>query len=258
MKLYVKAISSYQGNLEDVDIKKELKQTYKRDTRRQDKFMHLALWGALRLKERCEINSDDEIYITSGVGNMEIMQKCNEYVNVQKDILRPFDFINMLGNTTSYHIAKTIGTKGKNIFEVSNSFSFINSLISAYASISISKKEAVLGCVDLATQPQSLIKRVLGLDKEVTVLSGVNYQKLSLTMDEAIASIEFDTKTYTFDELQGIVENSNVKVIYAPKDNYFETMASYYVNRAIEAKEELIYVDSFEDNYKILRVEILD
>ena len=257
MKLYVKAYSSYKGDLEDLDLKKELKQTYKRDTRRQDKFIHLALYGALRLKDECLINLDDELYITSGVGNMEVMQKSNAYAHEQKDILRPFDFINMLGNTTSFYVASALGLKGKNIFQISNNFTFINSLISIYASLSVSKKEAILGSVDLATNPQSLIKRVLGANKDVEILSGVNYQKLSLNVDKAIASIEFDTNTYSLEEVQDIVKKSKADVMFSPKDNFFETVPSYYINGAIDSKNNLLYIDSFEEKYKIIKVLIL-
>ena len=257
MKLYVKGCSSYKGDLEDLDPKKELKQTYKRDTRRQDKFIHLALYGALRLKDECLINSDDELYITSGVGNMEVLQKSYAYVFEQKEILRPFDFINMLGNTTSYYVASALGVKSKNIFQISNNFTFINTLISIYASLYISKKEAVLGSVDLATSPQSLIKRVLGVSTEIEVLSAVNYQKLSLNAENAIASIEFDTKIYSLKEVQDRVKSSSSNVVYTSKDSeYFETMPSYYINRAIEQKKSLLYVDSFEDKYKIILVDI--
>jgi hypothetical protein len=254
MRLYIKAISSYRGNLEDIDVKKELKKTYKLDTRRQDRFIHLALYGAMRLKEMCEVNADDELYITSGVGNMDIIQKSNEYVKIQKEILRPFDFINMLGNTTSYYVAKALEIRGKNLFQISNSFTFINSLISIYASLSISKKEAILGSVDLATKPQSLIKRVLGLSEEIEALSGVNYQKLSLDSDEAIACIEFDTEVYTLEEVKTLSEKSKTEVMFAPKGEYFETMASYYVNAAIQNAQELIYIDSYDDKYKIIKV----
>ena len=254
MRLYIKAISRYKGDLEDVDVKKELKKTYKLDTRRQDRFIHLALWGAKRVQDRCEVNIDDELYITSGVGNMDIVQKSNEYVKIQKEILRPFDFINMLGNTTSYYVAKALEIQGKNLFQISNSFTFIHSLISIYASLSISKKEALLGCVDLVPEPPELIKRVLGLDKDVKVLSGVNYQKLSLNAEGAIAIIEFDTKIYRLQEVEKIAKESRLKVMFSPEDEYFETMPSYYINAAIEAKEELLYIDSFEDKYKIIRV----
>jgi len=255
MRLYVKATSSYKGTLEDIDVKKELKKTYKLDTRRQDRFIHLALWGAMRLKEKCEISSDDELYITSGVGNMDIVQKSNEYVNIQKEILRPFDFINMLGNTTSFYIASALGVKSKNIFQISNSFTFINTLISIYASLSVSKKEAVLGSLDLATQPQSLIKRVLGVSKEVEVLSAVNYQKLSLNADDALAIVEFETQTYSLSEVEILTKESEIKVIFAShNEDYFETRASYYINAAIEAREELMYIDASKGRYKVIRV----
>ena len=150
MKLYVKAFSSYRGDLNEFDVKKELKQGYKLDTRRQDTFIHLALYGALQLKDKADIKMDDELYITSGVGNMDVVQKSNICVNENKDYLKPFDFINMLGNTTSYYVASVLGLKNKNIFQISNNFTFINTLISIYASLNVSKKEAILGSVDLA------------------------------------------------------------------------------------------------------------
>jgi len=256
MKLYIKAFSSYRGNLDEFDVKKELKQRYKRDTRRQDRFIHLALYGALQLQDKIDLKQDDELYITSGVGNIDVIQKSNISVNENKDYLKPFDFINMLGNTTSYHVATALGLKGKNIFQISNNFTFINSLISIYASLNISKKEAIYGCVDLATNPQSLIKRVLGVSKETEVLSAVNYQKLSLNSNKAMASIEFDTKSYSLEEVNTLVSKSESKVIYSDKDIYFETQASYYINRAIEQKEDLFYIDSFEDKYKIVMVDI--
>lgn len=254
MKLYVKATSIFKGNLEEFDVKKELKQRYKRDTRRQDKFIHLALYGALKLKDVCEIDTDNELYITSGVGNMDIAEKTNEQVNINREVLRPFDFINMLGNTTSYHVASALGIKSKNIFQISNSFTFINTLISIYASLSVSKKEAVLGSVDLVPPTENLIKRVLGLSKEIEVLSGVNYQKLSLNADDAIASIEFDTKIYSLEEIDTLTSQTDSRIVYSNRDEYFQTQASYYINRAIEQKEDLLYIDYCEDRYKIIRV----
>ncbi len=91
MKLYVKAFSTYRGDLNTFDVKKELKQRYKRDTRRQDKFIHLALYGALLLKDKVDIGMDNELYITSGVGNIDVVQKANTSVNEEKSYLKPFD-----------------------------------------------------------------------------------------------------------------------------------------------------------------------
>ena len=256
MKLYVKAFSTYRGDLNEFDVKKELKQRYKRDTRRQDRFIHLALYGALQLKDKVDVEMDDELYVTSGVGNIDVVQKSNISVNENKDYLKPFDFINLLGNTTSYHVANALNMKGKNIFQISNNFTFINTLISIYASLSISKKEAVLASVDLVPTPDEVIKRVLGLEKSRDVISAVNYQKLSLSSASAVATIEFDSEIYSKDEIDRVVSKTESRVVFSNEGEYFETQASYYINRAIEQKENLLYVDVVGEKYKTLLVDI--
>lgn len=263
MKLYVKAWSSYRGNLKEFDVKKELKSRYKLDTRRQDTFIHLAVYGAQLLKDRVSIASDDELYITSGVGNVDVLQKTNNYVKEHKEFIKPFDFINMLGNTTSYYVANSLGLKDKNTFQISDNFTFINTLISVFASLHVSKKEAVLGSVDLATQPQEVIQRVLGVDKETSVTSSVNYQKLSLSPRDALAQIEFDTNIYSLEEIKSLLQANSSKVVSSircgdlelPKDKeFFETMPSFYINQAIQKREDLLYIDCFENSYKIIKV----
>lgn len=263
MKLYVKGHSSYAGELKDFDVKKELKTVYKRDTRRQDSFIHLALYGALRLKDKCEIKSDDELYITSGVGNMDVIQKAYKLVKEQKEYFKPFDFINMLGNTTSYYVASALGVKSKNIFQISNNFTYINTLISIFASLNISKKEAIVGSVDLATDPTILIQRVLGVPKTLDVISGVNYQKLSLSEENAVASIEFDTKLYSSLEIKELIKETNIKVKISQRDDeivnnhsdvFFETVASFYLNEAIEKKQDLLYIECYYGKYRVLKL----
>ena len=252
MKLYIKATSSFKADLEEFDVKKALKQEYKADTRRQDKFIHLALYGAYRLKESCSLERNDELYITSGVGNMDIAQKANEEVKIKGEVLRPFDFINMLGNTTSYYVANALGVKGKNIFAISNNFTYINTLISLYASLHSSKRDAVLGSVDLVPKPALMLNRVLGLSPQTKLLSASSYQKLSLNAEGALGSLEFDTQTYSLDEVQEIVKTSDIKVVYTPKTDYFETMASYYINTAVQEREDLLYVDKSQERYKLI------
>lgn len=263
MKLYVKGHSSYAGELKDFDVKKELKTIYKRDTRRQDSFIHLALYGALRLKDKCEIKSDDELYITSGVGNMDVIQKAYKLVKEQKEYFKPFDFINMLGNTTSYYVASALGVKSKNIFQISNNFTYINTLISIFASLNISKKEAIVGSVDLATDPNILIQRVLGVSQEIDVISGVNYQKLSLQEKDAVASIEFDTKVYSKLEIMALIKETSLEVKISQRDKeisknncktFFETIASFYLNEAIDKKQDLLYIEYYHGNYRVLKL----
>ena len=225
MKLYLKAYSSFVDD-GTVDIKKELKQKYALETRRQDKFIHLAVYGAQLLKEKVEIKSDDELYITSGVGDVDIVQKTNTYMYKENQPLKLFDFINLLGNTTSYYVAKSLGLKGKNIFQISDNCTFKNTLISAYASAMSSKKDVIIGSVDLVSEPSEVIKRVLGVKQSSKVLSSVNFQKFSLDLKDAIAEIEFELGCES-----------------TCREKPFETYESYLLNRAVEDKTRVIKIE---------------
>jgi len=256
MKLYIKNFSSYISSEEDIDIKKTLKQKYKYDTRRQDGFIHLAVYGAKLLQEKTQIKPDDEFYLTSGVGNIDVVQRTNTAVYENKEALKLFDFINLLGNTTSYYVASALGLKSKNIFQISDNFTYINSLISLYASINNSKKDAILCSVDLVSNPDEIIKRVMGVDESQKMCSSVNYQKFSLDKKDAIAELEFDAKIYSLEEIKvQLVYNSYQ--IETSKTKMFETLASYRVNSALKDANDLVFVECFEDRYKILRLKSL-
>lgn len=263
MKLYVKAYSSYRSDLEEIALKKELKSHYKLDTRRQDDFIHYGLLGAMRLKEQSEISPQSELYITSGYGNLNILQKTNNYVLEEKESIKLFDFINMLGNTTSYYVASQLGIKAKSIFQISDNFTYFHSLITIYASLMKSKKEVVFGAIDVASQECEVIKRIANIDKSVSVVSSVNYQLLSLDATDAQASIEFDTRFYRLDELQELLKHESCKIVcsmrcdkleYEKPSLYFETYASYLVNEVVEKGEDAIYIECYEEQYKILKI----
>ncbi len=266
MKLYIKNYSSYRSDKEDVEIKKVLKQKYKLDTRRQDEFIHLAVYGAQLLKDRTVINADDELYVTTGIGNIDVVQKTNTYMHELKQPLKLFDFINLLGNTTSYYVAASLGISGKNIFQISDNFTYINSLISIYASMSNSAKHAILCSIDLASTPDEVIKRVLGVDASCEVVSSVNYQKFTLDKNEAIAELEFETKSYSLDEIKVFLSTNNGRCLASVRCQelelghdlkFFETIASYTINEAIKNSEDLSYIESFEDRYKIIKLKSL-
>jgi len=263
MKLYVKGYSSYRSDEEEIDRKKELKQKYKLDTRRQDSFVHLALLGAQRLKETTDINTTDELYITSGIGNIEIIQKIYKSVKIEKELIRPFDFINVLGNTTSYYVASSLNLKNKNIFQISDNFTFINTLISIYASLYNSNKEAILGSVDLLSSPKSISNNLLGVDEDSQIISSSSYQKFSFNKENTIATIEFETKIYTLDEIKEYLTTVDKKIIFSPRCKEFqtknkiffsETIISNIINQHIKEKIDFFYIDSFEDKYKILNL----
>lgn len=266
MRLYIKAYSSYRSDLDDVEIKKVLKQKYKYDTRRQDEFIHLAVYGAKLLQEKTHINEDNELYVTSGVGNIDVVQRTNTTVYENHESVKLFDFINLLGNTTSYYIASALKIKGKNIFQISDNFTFINSLISIYSSIKKSKKYAILCAIDVVSKIDEVTKRVMGINENSEVISAVNYQQFSLDATDALAEIEFDATSYTLDEINTFLESTQEEVKFSfgckalkPEEalHIFETYPSYIVNSSIKVAEDLIYIDCYEEKYKIIKVKNL-
>ena len=257
MKLYVENFSSYRDDLDKIDLKKELKSVYKLDTRRQDRFIHLGVYGAQLLKQKCDIEVDDELYVTSGIGNAEIVQKTNTYMFEENQTLKLFDFINLLGNTTSYYIAKSLGMRGKNIFQISDNFTYLNSLVSIYASLKNSGKNAIICSIDLVNSPSEVIKRVLGVSKDTRVVSAVNYQKLSLKSDNALAQIEFDLKSFSRDQIKDRLEGAILIQRDEMQEPYFETIVSYKLNEAIKNRDQRVIIESFQNRYKILKLKIL-
>ncbi len=253
MKLYIQNYSSYIYN-DDINIKKELKQKYGLDTRRQDSFIHLALYGGMLLKDKTYIARDDELYVTSGVGNIDIVQKTNTYMYEENQPLKLFDFINLLGNTTSYYVAKALGIKGKNIFQISDNFTYINTLVSIYASLMNSGKNAIICSIDLAGKPDEITKRVSGVDEKQDVVSSVNYQKLSLSPKNAMAEIEFDIKSSTCEEIQTFYPKVAMISRENRSESFFETILSYKINEAIKNKQDMIFTESYKDRYKILKL----
>jgi hypothetical protein len=156
------------------------------------------------------------------------------------------------------------GIKGKNIFQISDNFTYINTLLSLYSSINYSKKDAILCSIDLVSSPTEIMKRVLDLKEDSELVSSVNYQKFSLNKDNAIASLDFDIKSYTLDEIKEFLLSNDCEIIVSnrckslefEKDSkFFETMASGAVNKAIKNGEKMIYIDCFNDKYKMLKIE---
>lgn len=266
MKLYVKSVSSYRSDLESIDIKQELKQKYKYDPRRQDAFIHLGVLGAKRLQEAGELQADDELYVTSGLGNIDILQRNHQKVTKEGGPLKPIDFINMLGNTVSYYIASAIGLKGKTIFQISDQFTYFRTLVSVWASLRQSGKHGVLAVCDLVSVPEGVSKRLSGIEPDQTIVSSVSCQRVSLSDENAFAEISFSLHPCNKEQLQARLLNLESKVLVSPRckellypsmDVFFENTAGYAVNEAIRLKENLFFVDCFGENYQWVQLKIL-
>jgi len=69
--------------------------------------------------------------------------------------------------------------------------------------------------------------------------------------------IEFDTNSYNKNKIEHILPEAVVLTRKNSKEAFFETILSYKINEAVEVKEDKIFIESFEDRYKILKLKIL-
>jgi len=263
MELYIQAFSDYYANNENIELKKELKKSYKVDIRRKDNFIFAGMLAALRLKEKVSIAKSDELYLTSGYGNIDILAKMNNYVLEEKEPIKLFDFINILGNTTNFYIAKELGIEAKSIFQISDNFTYFNSLISIYASISTRNNDAVFGAIDIVPADQEVLKRVAGITNETPICTNVSFQKLSKNPKNALCKLEFDTQFYSLESIKEIIKKEDLTLRVSYRCNelngqkgtcYFETEASSIVNNAILSKEPTLFIEAYENRYKILKI----
>jgi hypothetical protein len=260
MKLYIKAISSYRSDKDESNLKQVLKQQYKVDVRRKDDFIYAGLYGALRLQEKVSIERDNELYLTSGFGNLNILAKMHKYMIENKEPIKLFDFINMLGNTTSFYVASMLGIKAKTLFQISDNFTFFHTLIMIYASLQKSKNEAILGTIDIVSENEEVLKRIAGIEEKTSLVSAVHYQKISLNPKDALCVLEFDTKFYTLEEVKKIIENTNLHVRFSSRCQalhkegkpYFETDVVEVIYNAIQNNEQTLYVECYGQRYKLL------
>ena len=68
--------------------------------------------------------------------------------------------------------------------------------------------------------------------------------------------MEFDAKTYSLEEIKAQLVYNNHQ-IQTSQTKLFETVASYKVNEAMKNCDDLVYVECFEDRYKILKLKSL-
>jgi len=251
MKLFVQAYS-YQDNLpSQKELKTLLKKEYKIDTRRKDRFIYLALLGALKLQENTAIDTKSELYITSSLGNIDVVDSVYNTMILNKEIMALFDFINLLGNTTNFYVAKVLGLRGKSLYTISQKNNILNLLTTIKASLAQSGNEAVFGTIDALPKQLELAKRLSGVAKEETLQEEISFFQLSSTSNKhTLATLEFEQKNYTKEEVLAyenlLISNEN--------SGGFGSLIPKEITKCIKEKKNTTIAFSNEGYYKIITI----
>lgn len=153
-----------------------LREVCREKFRRIDRFIELALLGSGRCAKGCALAPDCGLYLGSGLGPMVNNIACQEQITRDRELPMPFDFINTLGNSAGYYVAKNLGLSGQNLFISRRGASFEAVLAAALVDIETGAlHQALVGVVEEATTPFAEHRRRQGLAPDSAVAEGSHW-----------------------------------------------------------------------------------
>lgn len=152
--------------------------------RRIDRFIQLALLGSARCVGARSLRPGCGVYIGSGFGPI------GSNIVVQEQLLRdahwpkPFNFINTLGASAGYYVAKNLGLDGPNMFISRRASSLQATLAASIVGLALGTvDEALVGIVEEAPYPLSHHRGRLGVGDQALLAEGSHW--FLLGRDEA-------------------------------------------------------------------------
>ncbi len=130
-------------------LKKELEHYSGEKFRRANKFILLSLIGGYKCLHNRKIDKNAVVYLTTENGNLSNTESVLEQIYYKQELPMPYNFINTMSNTASFHIAQKLNISGRNITISSISLSFERGLELLKADFALKNiTEAVIGGVD--------------------------------------------------------------------------------------------------------------
>ena len=84
--------------------------------RRADRFIQLALLGSASCAQGQDLQPGCGLYLASATGPMGNNITLQEQLVRDRLLPKPFNFINTLGSSAGYYVAKNLGISGPNLF----------------------------------------------------------------------------------------------------------------------------------------------
>ena len=139
--------------------------------RRIDRFIQLALLGSARCIAGQMLRPECGIYLGSGLGPIGNNIVTQQQLIRDREIPKPFNFINTLGSSAGFYVAKNLGLSGQNLF-----------ISRRRASL-----EAVLNLAMADLQRGAVEQALVGVVEEVTLPLSVQRQRQELPATQSLA-----------------------------------------------------------------------
>lgn len=199
MTIRIESASHYFQPIENgaalPDLDSTLAGLCRENFRRIDRFIQLALLGSARCAGECSLQTECGIYLGSGLGPIGNNVVTQEQLIRDREIPKPFNFINTLGSSAGYYVARNLGLRGQNFFISRRGASMEAALSSAIADLEAGIiDQALVGAVEEVTLPLAEHRKRQGLPDEVEVAEGSHWLLLQL---EGKAGGQLQIKRFT-------------------------------------------------------------
>lgn len=162
-----------------------LKETCREHMRRVDRFIKLALIGSARCAAGRPLRRDCAVYLGSGFGPVGSNIATQEQMFRDHETPSPYHFVNTLGSSAGFHVAKNLGLDGQNLFIARRGASFMAVLTAAAVDLSLGVvSQALVGVVEEVNLPLKDHCRRRGLPPEAVAAEGSHW--LLLETGEAV------------------------------------------------------------------------
>jgi hypothetical protein len=152
--MYIHGFSAYTGepNVAVQRLKEEISGYTRVNFRRANRFILLALLGACQCIQRCFMEPDTAIYLTTEHGNLGETAAVLDEIYTARSLPKPYGFINTMSGTAAFYLAQTLGTRGRNITVSSQHLSFERGLDLLKLDFAVgAERSALIGGVDEAS-----------------------------------------------------------------------------------------------------------
>jgi len=220
----------------------ELRQVCRENFRRVDRFIELALLGSGRCAAGRTLAGDCGLYLGSGLGPMSGVIATQQQLIRDRELPKPFNFINTLGNSAGYYVARNLGLHGQNLF-VSRRGASLQALL-AVAMVDLQAgvhRQALVGVVEEATLPLEEHRRRQGLPEGTSVAEGSHW--LLLERDAEAGCGVMMQHAGTSAELEGMVRSAERMPTTSPGPFHDSLSGAWLTARLQAGAEELVLLD---------------
>lgn len=196
----IRAVGEYYGAVDETppDLKALTKEVTGAPIRRVGRFIKLAVIGAARCVGQQTLPPDTAVYLASRRGDLETTIEVMEELFRDGHAPKPLSFINTVSNAACYYVARHFSLHGRSCFVGGAHFAFETALDLALLEMRAGMvRSALIGCVEIATEPLSIHRRRLGLAAGAPVAEASHWVWLERDLAEtsvgAVSAVQFFT-----------------------------------------------------------------